>query len=233
MWDPMLRKFQARDNGQPGTKLPYAVEEMTFEVEEETIPTYDPPSEVSLNVRHISTETRIVIQAGPQAANQHVLNLRTLQSDAEENEELNGRPEDYHGYEDTIVAKASTSTSATSAPAQAPGMGAKVGKGTKRGAEEVMDRIAEKQKRAKEQAEAQKQWFDLKVNTSVYVTGLPDDITEVQLAEVRCFPCQRCVVRFATLVHCYDDQSFGSAKKIATVQQSMACDLPLPGKSQS
>lgn len=58
-------------------------------------------------------------------------------------------------------------------------------KGKKRGAEEVMERIAEKKRKAVEQAEAQKQWFDLKVNTSVYVTGLPDDITESQLAEVR------------------------------------------------
>ena len=101
-------------------------------------------------------------------------------------------------------------------------MGGKVGKGSKRGAEEVMDRIAEKQKRAKEQAEAQKQWFNLKVNTSVYVTGLPDDITEVQLAEVRCFSCRQCVVRFVALAHCYDDQYFGSANQIATVQQPMA-----------
>jgi len=59
------------------------------------------------------------------------------------------------------------------------------GEGKKRGAEAVMERIAEKQKRAKEDAEKKKQWFDIKVNTSVYVSGLPDDITEGQLAEVR------------------------------------------------
>lgn len=68
--------------------------------------------------------------------------------------------------------------------AEAEQQGTHKGKGKKRGAEEVMERIAEKKKRAKEQAEAQKQWFDLKVNTSVYVTGLPDDIDEPQLAEV-------------------------------------------------
>jgi hypothetical protein len=62
------------------------------------------------------------------------------------------------------------------------------GKGKKRGAEAVMERIAEKQKRAKEEAEKKKQWFDIKVNTSVYVSGLPDDITEGQLAEVRLSP---------------------------------------------
>ena len=58
------------------------------------------------------------------------------------------------------------------------------GKGKKRGGEDVMERIAEKKRKAAEQAEAQKQWFNLKVNTSVYVTGLPDDVDEVQLAEV-------------------------------------------------
>ena len=146
---PHAAKVPTRDNGQPGASLPYAVEDMTFEVEEETIPAYNPPSEVSLNVRHINTGKRIVIKAGLQAVNQHVLNIRTLQSDADENEELNGRPEEYLGHEDTTAAKANTS-----APTQAPGMGGKVGKNTKRGAEEVMDRIAEKQKRAKEQAEA-------------------------------------------------------------------------------
>lgn len=28
-------------------------------------------------------------------------------------------------------------------------------------------------------------WFELKVNTSVYVTGLPDDVTAPQIVEVR------------------------------------------------
>ena len=47
-----------------------------------------------------------------------------------------------------------------------------------------MERIAEKQKRAKEEAEASKQWFEMKQNTSVYVTGLPDDVTPEEMAEV-------------------------------------------------
>lgn len=68
--------------------------------------------------------------------------------------------------------------------AEVAGMGGEKGKGKKRSAADVMERIAEKKKKAKEQAEAQKQWFDLKKNTSIYVTGLPDDIDEPQLAEV-------------------------------------------------
>lgn len=69
--------------------------------------------------------------------------------------------------------------------AEAASAGKEKGKGKKRGGEEVMERIAEKKRKAAEQAEAQKHWFDLKVNTSVYVTGLPDDVDESQLAEVK------------------------------------------------
>ena len=83
--------------------------------------------------------------------------------------------------------------------------GSEKGKGKKRGAEEVMERIAEKKRKAKEQAEAQKQWFDLKVNTSVYVTGLPDDIDEAKLAEVcsSFFPSV-CFGAFKAISSCLD-----------------------------
>lgn len=51
-------------------------------------------------------------------------------------------------------------------------------------AESVMEKHLEKQKRARESAEAQAAWFDLKKNTSVYITGLPDDATEAEIAQV-------------------------------------------------
>ena len=35
----------------------------------------------------------------------------------------------------------------------------------------------------KEAKEAKQGWFDLKKNTSVYVTGLPEDVTEAEVAE--------------------------------------------------
>ena len=50
-----------------------------------------------------------------------------------------------------------------------------------------MERQANRLQRAKEQEEASKRWFDLKVNTSVYITGLPEDVTEQKLADVRLF----------------------------------------------
>lgn len=46
-----------------------------------------------------------------------------------------------------------------------------------------MAKHAERQKRALE-ADKPKEWFELKVNTSVYVTALPDDVTEAEFAEV-------------------------------------------------
>jgi HIV Tat-specific factor 1 len=32
-------------------------------------------------------------------------------------------------------------------------------------------------------------WFDLKVNTHVYVTGLPEDVTTEEVSKVEPFPC--------------------------------------------
>lgn len=43
--------------------------------------------------------------------------------------------------------------------------------------------VIAKHKRARE-AEKKAAWFDLKVNTSVYITGLPEDATEAEVAEV-------------------------------------------------
>jgi HIV Tat-specific factor 1 len=57
-------------------------------------------------------------------------------------------------------------------------------------AESVMEKHLEKQKRARESAEAQAAWFDLKKNTSVYITGLPDDATEAEIAQVGAADCQ-------------------------------------------
>ncbi len=42
----------------------------------------------------------------------------------------------------------------------------------------------EKAKRAKEAAQREQTWFEMKVNTSVYVTGLPSDATDAELAQV-------------------------------------------------
>lgn len=65
----------------------------------------------------------------------------------------------------------------------------------KTGAESVLEKHQERQKRAREQAEAQAQWFDLKENTSVYMTGLPDDVTEAEIAQV-----SRYVMHFACVL---------------------------------
>ena len=45
------------------------------------------------------------------------------------------------------------------------------------------DVVAKHQAKAAKEKEEQK-WFDLKQNTSVYITGLPTDVTEAEMAEV-------------------------------------------------
>ena len=58
-------------------------------------------------------------------------------------------------------------------------------KGGKRDAREAaLEAARERAKRAKANADANQGWFDLKKNTSVYVTGIPDDATIQEVAEV-------------------------------------------------
>ncbi len=58
------------------------------------------------------------------------------------------------------------------------------GKGKKRTREDILEREKNKQARAKEEAAQKAQWTDLKHNTSVYVQGLPEDVTEEEFVEV-------------------------------------------------
>ncbi len=61
--------------------------------------------------------------------------------------------------------------------------GGKPGKKTE--AESVIEKHLEKAKRAREQED---KWLGVQNNLAVYVTGLPDDTTEAELAQVTSFP---------------------------------------------
>ena len=62
------------------------------------------------------------------------------------------------------------------------------GKGKKRSGEDIIEREKERSKKAKEAATKKAEWFELKQNTSVYVSGLPSDVTEEEVAQVKCSP---------------------------------------------
>ena len=66
------------------------------------------------------------------------------------------------------------------------------GKGKKRTREDILEREKSKQARAREEAAQKAQWTDLKHNTSVYVQGLPEDVTEEEFVEVRLHEAARC-----------------------------------------
>ena len=66
------------------------------------------------------------------------------------------------------------------------------GKGKKRTREDILEREKNKQARAREEAAQKAQWTDLKHNTSVYVQGLPEDVTEEEFVEVRLHEIARC-----------------------------------------
>lgn len=70
------------------------------------------------------------------------------------------------------------------APAAAKEAGKEGGKGKKRSGEDIIEREKERSKKAKEDATRKAEWFELKQNTSVYVSGLPSDVTEEEVAQV-------------------------------------------------
>lgn len=47
----------------------------------------------------------------------------------------------------------------------------------------AITKAAERAKKAREAEEAKQKWFELKKNTSVYITGLPEDLTEHEMIE--------------------------------------------------
>lgn len=74
--------------------------------------------------------------------------------------------------------------SAAAAPAAAQEAGKQGGKGKKKSGEDIIEREKERSKKAKEAATKKAEWFELKQNTSVYVSGLPSDVTEEEVAQV-------------------------------------------------
>ena len=74
---------------------------------------------------------------------------------------------------------------AATAPAAAKEVSKEGGKGKKRSGEDIVEREKERSKKAKEDASRKAEWFELKQNTSVYVSGLPSDVTEEEVAQVR------------------------------------------------
>ena len=186
VWDPVLRKFQPKGDSDPPAAAPnYGLDEMTFAVEEETIPAFTLPEvcgRPDLTLFHfwgIESFAESQLAAGL---------IRLCKQEEEEEGEEKAEAEDKEAAQpQSSQPSAPNGATSTSAGRDEAGHSTRhsARHGKKRGPEDVFERIADKQKKAKMQAEAQKQWFDLKVNTSVYVTGLPDDISEAQLAEVR------------------------------------------------
>eukprot|EP00884_Botryococcus_braunii_P010462 jgi/Botrbrau1/19417/Bobra.0338s0044.1 len=152
IWDHALRKF-VEEGSEAGAALAaaqqqgYNVDEMTFEMDEEAIPAYNPPADDD-------DEEEEVAEFLPLSAKK---NGKEALSNGEVPSAADGQPLN--------------------------GKGKGKGKG-KRTAEDVVEKHKEKARKAKEAAEKEQSWFDMKVNTSVYVTGLPSDVTEGELAQV-------------------------------------------------
>lgn len=81
------------------------------------------------------------------------------------------------------AASVPTSDPAAAADTEAKGKGK--GKGSKkRSGEEIIEKEKDRAKKAKEDAAKKVEWFELKQNTSVYISGLPSDVTEEEVVQV-------------------------------------------------
>lgn len=164
----------------PAEQLPeYRLEEMTFEMDEEKIPQYKPPKSDD------EDDPPGPSQEDGNEAGGGDIPLKIMKIEQAETSAVSTPLE--FTYCSKLCRSCCLPCSGTSNGKHGDG-DEKNGAGRgKSGAESVMEKHLEKQKRAREAAEAQAKWFDLKKNTSVYVTGLPDDASEAEIAQV-CHP---------------------------------------------
>ncbi|KAL3133307.1 hypothetical protein ABBQ38_007186 [Trebouxia sp. C0009 RCD-2024] len=92
--------------------------------------------------------------------------------------------EDEDGPTTSTAPGAEAQAAAQAAAAPAKEVGKEGGKGKKRSGEDIIEREKERSNKAKEEATRKAEWFELKQNTSVYVSGLPSDVTEEEVAQV-------------------------------------------------
>lgn len=123
----------------------------------------------------------VLVHARPQAiATSECLGTGNTQCHCMQDEEPDGP---------TTSAPQGEAAQAATAPAAAKDVGKEGGKGKKRSGEDIIEREKERSKKAKDDASRKAEWFELKQNTSVYVSGLPSDVTEEEVAQVRGCGC--------------------------------------------
>ncbi|EFN59448.1 hypothetical protein CHLNCDRAFT_138015 [Chlorella variabilis] len=174
VWHSGLRKFMPLGEGQAGgaagpaaaPAAPYNEQDMVFVPEEEQLPEYVPPPKASLGGSRWGGRRRRGCRAYADLP------------DIEEEEAAAGRKPRPQGGDAQQPAAAAAGGALGQ---QAAGGGG--GGGDKRGAQEAaLEHAREKSKKAK--ASQPQGWFDLKINTNVYVTGLPEDVSEAEIVEV-------------------------------------------------
>ncbi|KAL4859417.1 Splicing factor U2AF-associated protein 2 [Chlorella vulgaris] len=162
VWDPSLRKFMPEGAAAEvaAAAAAYQEEDMVFVPDEEQLPEYVPPPKYSDLPDEEEEEA-----AGSAPAR------RPQGGDAQQ-------PAAQPGQAAAAAAAPSDPAAATAAPAAA----AAAVSGDKRDVQAAaLEAARDKSKKAK--AAAPQGWFDLKINTNVYVTGLPDDVTESELLD--------------------------------------------------
>ncbi|EFJ47624.1 hypothetical protein VOLCADRAFT_91952 [Volvox carteri f. nagariensis] len=197
VWDKRLRKYMPKEGHLPDKAAPapedigYDIDAMTYQPEEEVIPSLAEARAAEAEAQADEAQKRERKKAGQGA------------STSDPKGDISVAAATANGADGAGKAAAASAAAAAAADKRKDAQGAAAGRGTKRPAEgeegatsgnggddggEEDGAAASKSKKANKgggkKDDKQSNWFDLKINTNVYVTGLPLDVTVQEINEV-------------------------------------------------
>lgn len=189
VWDHKLRKYMPKDGQAAGAAGPgagaaaggggagqpaYDPEMMVFEPEDEVIPTL-------AQVRAAEAAAEAEAEAAASGKGKKAASKKDKDHDAANGKGAQGGTKRAAGSEEGPAAGAGAAAAGgPAAEGEAQGEGDKGGEeGSEGGPKGKKLRTG----RGKKEEQQQANWFDLKINTNVYVTGLPLDVTVAEVSE--------------------------------------------------
>ncbi|PNW70131.1 hypothetical protein CHLRE_17g707050v5 [Chlamydomonas reinhardtii] len=183
VWDTKLRKYMPKGGAAPAPEeLGYDLEAMTYAPEDEVIPTLAQVRAAEVEAEEAEeTQKRDRKKAGKDASSSGADGADGGKGGKKG--AAHGKGHKGHGEE--AAAKGTNGAGAAGAVARPAegGEGAAAAGATAEGGEGATEVIAGRRRKGKGKEEKPANWFDLKINTNVYVTGLPLDVTLVEVAE--------------------------------------------------
>ncbi|KAG2438123.1 hypothetical protein HXX76_005732 [Chlamydomonas incerta] len=194
VWDKKLRKYMPKGGAAPAPEeLGYDLEAMTYAPEDEVIPTLAQvrAAEAEAEAEAEEAQKRDRKKAGKDASSSAAEGADGAKGGKKGAAHKGQKGHGEAGGEAGVAAGAKGANGAAGEAAAKPAEGgegeaAAAGEaagGEGEGGEAPTEVIAGRRRKGKGKEEKPANWFDLKINTNVYVTGLPLDVTLVEVAE--------------------------------------------------